>query len=66
MKQIIVITIVLALLAFAIVACLFIFEIVSYENALSNLLKVEAAIILLGGCTALIALLVGGKKEPPN
>ena len=66
MKQIVVVTMVLAVLGVACVGCLYIFEILSYTEAMSNLLKVEAAIILLGGCSALIAYVMGTRKAPPN
>jgi hypothetical protein len=38
----------------------------SPEAALSNLLKVVAAIALLGGCSALVVFLMGSKKEPTD
>ena len=66
MKQIGSITFVLAVFAVAIVGCLYIFDILSYEDSVSNLLEVVAAIVLLGGCLALITFLTRSKKEPPN
>jgi hypothetical protein len=66
MKQILTITVVLAVFAIAIVGSLYIFEVLSYEVAMSNLLKVVAAIVLLGSCSAVIAFLMRSKKEPPN
>ena len=64
MKQIVVITAILAVITIAIFGCLYIFEIMSPEIALTNLTKVVAAIVLLGGCSALISFLTGNKKEP--
>jgi len=65
MKQIISITAVLAVITVAIVGCLYIFEVLSYENSVSIVLKAVSAIVLLGGCSALITFLMGSKKEPP-
>ncbi len=65
MKQIVTITAILAVITIAIFGCLYIFEVISPETALSNLVKVVAAIVLLGGCSALVTLLTGSKKEPP-
>ena len=50
---------------FFIVGCLYIFEVLSYDNSVSILLKAVAAIVLLGGCSALVAFLMRPKKEPP-
>jgi hypothetical protein len=66
MKQIVVITAILAVITIAIFGCLYIFELMSPEIALTNLTKVVAAIVLLGGCSALISFLTGNKKEPPG
>ena len=63
MKQILTITVVLAVLALALVGCLFIFDVMSYEDAMSNLLKVVGVILLLGVCSAVIAALMGAKKQ---
>ena len=62
MKQILTITVVLAVLATALVGCLFIFDVMSYEDAMSNLLKVVGVILLLGVCSAVITALMGAKK----
>ena len=62
MKPIITITALLAILALAIVGVLYIFEMISVDYATSTLIKVEAAIILLGGCSAVVALLTSSKK----
>lgn len=66
MKQIFTITAVLSVLAVATVGCMYIFDVLSYESAISSLLKVVAAIVLLGGCSALVTALVGSNKEPPS
>lgn len=62
MKQILTITVVLAILTAAIVGCLFIFEVMSLEDATSNLFKVVGAIVLLGACSAAISALMAAKK----
>ena len=66
MKKILTITVVLSVFAAATVGCLYIFDILSYEDSVSNLLKVVAAIVLLGGCSALVAFLMRSNKEPPT
>ena len=62
MKQILTITVVLIVLAVAIVGCLFIFDLMSLDDATSNVLKVGGAILLLGACSAAISALMGAKK----
>lgn len=62
MKPIITITALLAILALAIIGVLYIFEMISVEYATDTLIKVEAAIILLGGLSALVALLTKSRK----
>ena len=66
MKKTILITVVLAIIPVAIVGCLAIFEIISLDVALPTLTKVVAAILLLGGCTALIGFLVGTMNKKPS
>ncbi len=62
MKQIFTITVVLSVLAIAIVGSMFIFEVTSFEDARSNLLKVVGGIVLLGASSAVISALTGAKK----
>lgn len=57
MKGIATVAGVLLVIAIAIVGCLLIFDVISFGVATSNLLKVTAAIVLLGICAALIAIL---------
>ena len=66
MKKILTITVVLSICAAATVGCLYIFDILSYEDSVSNLLKLVAVIVLLGGCSALIAFLMRSNKQPPT
>ncbi len=67
MKTIAIISAVLAVLAIAITGCLYIFGVSDFEQSVSLLMKVVAAIVLLGGCAALIAVLMpdrtGGDGE---
>lgn len=62
MKQIVLVTAILCVLAVAILGSLSIFEVMSYDAALSGLLKTVSAVVLLGGCSALIMFLVRSKK----
>ena len=64
MKQILSIALVLVVLAVAILGCLAFFDVMSYEYAMSKLMKVVAAIVLLGGCSAANTALMRSKKEP--
>lgn len=66
MKQIYVISAFFIVLILAIVGCLYIFEVMTFEASISAALKSTAAIALLGVCAALIKLLVSGKKEQPD
>jgi len=66
MKKIFIVTVVLSVFALATIGCLYIFGIMSYEDSVSNLLKVLAALALLGGCSALIAFLMPSNKESPD
>jgi len=66
MKKIFTIAVVLSVFAVATVGCLYIFDMLSYEDSLSSLLKIVAAIALLGGCSALVAFLLRSSKEPPT
>ena len=66
MKRIIIIGGFFAILGIAIVGCLYIFDLMSFEDSKSVLLKTLGAIVLLGGCTALIKLLMGNKEESPD
>jgi len=63
MKRIISISAVLIVLAIAIFGCLVIFEFVSMDDALSNLSKIVAMVVLLGGCVAVITMLSSKKDE---
>ncbi len=66
MKRIITITGFFTILGIAIVGCLYIFDVMSLDKSRSVLLKTLGAIVLLGGCTALIKLLMSSKEESPD
>ena len=66
MEMIIKITLILAVLFLAIMGSLYIFEVVPVDTLQDLTIKAGAAILLLGGCSALIALLTGRKKEAPD
>ena len=62
MKQIVTVTAILSVLTIAIFGCLVIFELMTFDAALSNLLKIVAAIVLLGGCSALITFVLRSRE----
>lgn len=66
MKQIVIITLILAVFGFAIVGSFYMFDIWTMEKSRELLIKIESVIFLLGACVALIALLTGMKKKPQD
>jgi hypothetical protein len=66
MEMIIKITLVLAVLFFALMGSLYIFEVMPVDTLQDLSIKGGAAILLLGGCSALIALLTRRKQEAPD
>ncbi len=62
MKNIIIITLTLAILGFAAVASWYIFEVRTMDESRDMLIKIESAIFLFGGSVALIMLLTSLKK----
>ena len=63
MKNIIVIFLSLAIFALVAIGLLSIFEVMSDDKAIELLTKILLAILLIGGSTALIAMLTGRKKK---
>ena len=66
MKNILVLTAIFAILAASAIGCLMIFEVYSFDQGTSFLLKALAVIFLLGAASAVIALIVrdkGAQKE---
>jgi hypothetical protein len=63
MRQIAVICAFFLVLMLAIVGCLYIFDVMTFEASRSAALKFAAAIVLLGVCAAALKALVGGNKE---
>ena len=43
----------------------YIFEVLDYDDSMSNLVKVVGAVVPLGDCSALIVALMGSVKKPP-
>ena len=66
MKQILAICGFLVVLLIAIVGCMVIFDVMSMETAESVTLKFGGAIVLLGVCSALATMLMGGGQDPPD
>ena len=46
----------------AVVGLLIIFEMMSFESGMSNMLKFGGAVVLLGAASALISFMMGSKK----
>jgi len=63
MKKIIVATAVVFVLAIALIGCMIIFGALSMDYGLNLLLKVGAAVLLLGGCSALLSYLLNRNSE---
>lgn len=63
MKITLKITLLLAVITFAAVACLAIFEVMTHAEAKEFLLKSEAVIFLLGSSAALLSLLLNKGKS---
>jgi len=63
MRNIIILFLFLAIIGFAVIGSLYIFEVKTGQEAFELLLKTEGAILLLGGCSAVISLLVGGASK---
>ncbi len=63
MKQTVVITAFFAIVTVAVFGCLRIFDVMSTDAAIDMLLKFEAAIVLLGGCTILLSYLFKGRSD---
>ncbi len=66
MKNIIIITLTLAILGFAVIGSVYIFELRTMDESRDLLIKVESAIFLFGGSVALIMLLTSLKKTPSD
>ena len=62
MQKIAIICAFLIVVMAAIVGLLVIFEMMSFESGMSNMLKFGGAIALLGAASALISLMMGSKK----
>ena len=63
MRQIAIICAFFIVVMLAIVGCMYIFDVISLAAAKSYMLKFGAAIVLLGICSALVALMMGNEKQ---
>lgn len=63
MRNILVIFLSLTILCVAIIGLLFIFGVLSAEHSTDYLVKVIAALALLGGCSAAVKLLLAGSRN---
>ncbi len=66
MRNLVILFVFLAIIAFAIAGILYIFEVNTGEQTLELLLKTEGAILLLSICSAAISLLVGSANKQPT
>ena len=66
MRTIAIVFAVLAVLSVATIGCLYIFGVSGFDQSVSLLVKAVAALVLLGGCTALISVLMHGKGSGRN
>ena len=60
MRNIVLIFSTLAVLCIAVVGTLYIFEVRTFDQSIELLAKALGAIVLLGGCTSLISVLLKG------
>ena len=60
MRNIVIIFSTLAVLCVAVVGTLYIFELRTFDESIELLMKALGAIVLLGACTALVTILLGG------
>ena len=63
MKKVLVLSVIFAVIAVAVLGSLMIFEILSLEQGFNYLVKALAAIVLLGGASAVILLVMGDNRE---
>jgi len=63
MKTIATVFAVIGVLMLAAVGCLYIFGVRDFDQSIILLVKAVGALVLLGGCTALISLLMGSKDR---
>ena len=64
MRQIVLICVFFVVLRLAAVGCLLIFDVVSFDTAKSSVIKFGSAIVLLGGCSALLSLVMRRRRRP--
>ena len=62
MKQILIFCATFVILLLAVVGCMYIFDVLSFDASKTAVLKIGGAIVLLGVCSALITLLMRVNK----
>ena len=63
MRPIIILYLFLAIVAFAVIGSLYIFDVRTGEEALELLLKTEGALLLLAGCSAAVSIMMSSQKN---
>lgn len=63
MRTIIILYLFLAIIGFAAIGVLYIFDVKTGQESFELLLKTEGAILLLAGCSVVISLLLAGTKK---
>lgn len=66
MKNIVVITLVLSVLAAGVIGLMWLFGLMDADRAGPNLLKTVGGFVILGACAAAISALMPTKKDPGN
>jgi len=66
MRTIVISFLFLGIIVLAIIGSLYIFEVRDGEQALELFLKAEGTLLLLGGCSVAVSLLLGAKKKSPD
>jgi hypothetical protein len=66
MRKIAILCVFFIIIMLAIVGCMTIFDLMSFDSAVSVMLKFGGAIVLLGACAAALTALIGGKTDPQD
>ena len=66
MKNIFIVTLVLCVIAAAVVGLMVLFGFMQADGAMANLLKVVGGFLILGACVAAISALMPARKDPQN
>ena len=66
MRTIIILYLFLAIIGFAAIGVLYIFDVKTGQESFELLLKTEGAILLFGGCSVVVSLLLAGANKSPQ